>query len=194
MLIMHLDTFQRAHRMASASIVARYWALLSAALEQCVFVELLTQSSSHWRNIYQGEGSRTTTRLFLMVSASPLAASEISRALRSGNSSCEMMTYYTACRDCAMTYLPRDPETRDPRPPEGLVRRLARRLCVHLRQHRVVNVVPPSSLSQATFSSPLGSFGVEYYTQDDTLFLMTDVNTVGDYIPRIVGDPRAANQ
>lgn len=48
--------------------------------------------------------------------------------------------------------------------------------------------------SSSTFSSPLGPFGDEYYTQDDTPFLTTDVNTVGDYIPRIIGDTRAANQ
>ena len=46
----------------------------------------------------------------------------------------------------------------------------------------------------ATAPSQLGPLGDEYYTSDDKPTLLTDVDHIGPWIARIIGDPRTANQ
>ncbi|KAH9831955.1 uncharacterized protein C8Q71DRAFT_778803 [Rhodofomes roseus] len=50
--------------------------------------------------------------------------------------------------------------------------------------------VPGSSAKPA----PLGPLGDEYYAEDDKLMLLTDVDHIGPYVARIIGDKRTANQ
>lgn len=46
----------------------------------------------------------------------------------------------------------------------------------------------------ATAPSLLGPVSDEYYTSDDKPSLLTDVEHIGPWVARIVGDPRTANQ
>lgn len=46
----------------------------------------------------------------------------------------------------------------------------------------------------ATAPTELGPLGDEYYTSDDKPSLLTDVDNIGPWVARIIGDPRTANQ
>ena len=45
-----------------------------------------------------------------------------------------------------------------------------------------------------TAPSVIGPLGDEYYTSDDKPSLLTDVDHIGPWVARIIGDPRTANQ
>ncbi|TFY57722.1 hypothetical protein EVJ58_g6855 [Rhodofomes roseus] len=48
--------------------------------------------------------------------------------------------------------------------------------------------------SSSTKPAPLGPLSDDYFTEDDKPVLLTDVNHIGPYVARIIGDERTANQ